>query len=129
MGVFRRSRNRKPLPNADLDLPHDTIDVAIGTWVSGEAAAVRPAALQGTDQSLPPPLFGDLAPIAGVDIAAYGWVTKRIAAHSYDQNLLVGFAAQRGIAAEAWQEAAAGWAVRMTNPVVASEFRRHYDAS
>lgn len=127
MGVFRRSRNPKPMTTAAPDLTHDAIDSAANVWASGEAVAVHAAGVDGTSPALP--LIGDLVPIAGVDIAAYGWVTKRIAAYDFDQNLLVGFAAQRGISAEAWQQASAGWAVRMTNPTVASEFRRHYDAS
>jgi hypothetical protein len=113
MRVFRRSKNRKPMTNATI-VQHIVVQ---GTVV------------QCTGEFLPLPLFGDLAPIAGVDLAAYGWVTKRIAAYDYDRNLLEGFAASRGISADAWREAATGWAVRMTNPVVASEFRRHYDAS
>jgi hypothetical protein len=53
-------------------------------------------------------------------------VTKRIAAHDY-RNLLESFAAQREIIAEARQQVSAGWAVRVTNPIVASEFRHHFD--
>jgi hypothetical protein len=127
MGVFRRTKDPKPITNATSELMRDTIDSSVNAQASQEVTAVQAADVLGVNTSLPQ--IGDLAPIAGVDIAAYGWVAKRIAAYNYDRNLLEGFAATRGITAEAWQEASAGWAVRMTNPIVASEFRRHYDAS
>lgn len=127
MGVFRCSKNPKQMTNAAPELMQNTTDLATNVWAPEEVAAFHSAVGDGTSPASP--LVGDFAPIAGVDIAAYGWVSKRIAAYNFDQNLLVGFAAQRGISAEAWQQASAGWAVRMTNPTVAIEFRRHYDAS
>lgn len=71
----------------------------------------------------------DTETIAGVDLATYAWVVKQIAPLGYDQSLLPGIAAQRNITAADWRAAMDGWALRIEDPVVASDFRRLYDSS
>ncbi len=71
-----------------------------------------------------------LAPIEGVDLATYAWVSKQVAHAGYDQTVAPGAAAQKGIAASQWQAAAEGWAARMTTvPGLGTEFRRLFDAA
>jgi hypothetical protein len=128
MGIFKGMKEMKSMINTAPDLLRGTMEIAANAQAVAQASAAQAAAFQA--QAAQPATAGaDLSPIAGVDIAAYSWVTKQIAAHGYDQSLLVGFAAQKGIDSSSWQEAMGGWGSRMTNPVVANEFRRHYDAS
>jgi hypothetical protein len=71
-----------------------------------------------------------LAPIDGVDLATYAWVSKQVAHAGYDQTVAPAAAAQKGIAAAQWQAAAEGWAARMTTvPGLGTEFRRLFDAA
>jgi hypothetical protein len=128
MGIFKGLKEMKTMVTTAPDMIRGTLDIAANAQAIGQASAAQAAAFQ-FNAAQTTAVAADLSPIAGVDIATYGWVTKQIAAHGYDQSLLVGFAAQKGIDSASWQQAVAGWGARMTNPAVASEFRRNYDAS
>ncbi|GAA2626529.1 hypothetical protein GCM10010399_67550 [Dactylosporangium fulvum] len=54
-----------------------------------------------------------LAPIAGVDLTMYARISKAASQEGLDVNGLLLKAQSFGVSAEAWQEAAAGWPVRM----------------
>jgi hypothetical protein len=128
MGVFKQMKEMKSMVTTAPDQLRNAMEMAANAKVIGEASAANAANFSAT-QVQPTSIAADLSPIAGVDIATYGWVTKQIAAVGYDQGQLVGFAATRGIDSAAWHEASIGWATRMTNATVATEFRRYYDAS
>ncbi len=128
MGMFKQMKEMKSMIVTAPDQLRNGMEIAANAKVIAQASAAN-AANFATTPFTQPNVGADFAPIAGVDIATYGWVTKQIAAVGYDQNRLVGFAAQRGIDPTAWHEAASGWASRMTNAAVATEFRRFYDAS
>lgn len=128
MGMFQQMKEMKSMMTTAPDQLRNGLEIAANAKLIAEASAANAASFS-TMPLTQPNEAADLSPIAGVDIATYGWVTKQIAAVGYDQNQLVGFAGQRGIDASAWHEAASGWASRMTNAAVATEFRRFYDAS
>ena len=128
MGMFKQIKEMKSMITTAPDQLRNGLEIAANAKVIAEASAANAASFSAMPFAQPN-TAADLSPIAGVDIATYGWVTKQIASVGYDQDQLVGFASRRGIDAASWHEAATGWASRMTNAAVATEFRRFYDAS
>jgi len=119
-----------------------TVAAAPGMIAQGQQMAANAQAMQAAQmaqmqqamahqQAVAQPLPADvLTPINGVDLPTYAWVSKRIAAHGYDQSFCHQYAAQKGISAADWDAGAAGWTARMTStPALGQEFRRHYDVA
>lgn len=72
----------------------------------------------------------DLSPIADVSIELYAQILKGIADKGYDESLLPGIAATKGLDADAWATAHEGWNARITaDPVVARRFSDIYTAA
>lgn len=80
----------------------------------------------------PPPAPGaidaaELAPIGGVSIELYAELSRELGARGATMEQAPAVAAERGIAADDWHAAVAGWNQRMAaNPAVALEFNRLY---
>lgn len=131
MGLFKGLKEMKSMVTTAPDMLRSGMEIASSARTIQDASMAQAAAYQQTmaQPGVAAVADGDLAPIAGVDIATFGWVSKQISHHGYDQSLLAGFAAQRGIDAGSWQQAVVGWGARMTNPAIAREFRSHYDVS
>jgi hypothetical protein len=133
MGIFKQFKDL----NKGLAAAPGLIEQAQQLGASAQAMqqanaahAAQAAQAMAFQQQVAQPVNADLlAPIAGVDLPTYAWVVKQIAPLGYDQSLLPGFAAQRGIGAQQWQQAMDGWGARINDPALAREFRRHYDAS
>jgi hypothetical protein len=71
--------------------------------------------------------LADLDPIAGVSLAAFVAVSLELARFQFDAGRAREVAADLGIPAAAWVDAAAGWSRRLhDNPAVAAEFSRLY---
>ena len=69
----------------------------------------------------------DVAPIGGVSLELYAELSRELGARGHGLEQAPSLAAERGIAAEDWHAAVAGWNQRMaTNPAVALEFNRLY---
>lgn len=69
----------------------------------------------------------DLAPIAGVTLAAFVAVSLELARVQFDARRSAEVAADLGIGGDAWKVAADGWAGRLkASPAVADEFARLY---
>jgi len=95
--------------------------MAAGVPAGGIGHGITPAPAPG---SLSP---ADVAPIGGVSIELYAELSRELGARGYGLEQAPSLAAERGIAAEDWHAAVAGWNQRMaTNPAVALEFNRLY---
>lgn len=76
------------------------------------------------------PTGPDFEPVAGVSLEQYAVISKGIAVYNYDQSKLPEVAAAHGVAAPAWEQAAAGWNERIkANPAVGQRFNALYQAS
>ena len=95
--------------------------MAAGVPAGGIGQGITPAPAPG---SLSP---ADVEPIGGVSIELYADLSRELGARGYGLEQAPGLAAERGIAAEDWHAAVAGWNQRMAaNPAVALEFNRLY---
>jgi hypothetical protein len=91
-----------------------------------QQAAAHQAAAAGNLAAQP----GGLDPIAGVGLQQYASVVKAIAPLNYDQSLLPGIAASRGIDGASWQQAHEGWNARIQgDPAVARAFSDAYQGA
>ena len=69
----------------------------------------------------------DFEPIAGVSLELYAEISKGLAAYDYDQSKAPELAAAKGVPAESWQAAMAGWNERMQrNRAVGQRFNALY---
>lgn len=119
MGLFKGSKDVKQTAGLMSSL------MAQQQAVMGQAMAHQ-AAAAGALGAQP----GGLDPIGGVSIERYAEVVRSIAAYNYDQSMLPSMAAERGIAADAWHTAHAGWNARIqSDPGVARRFSDVYHAS
>jgi hypothetical protein len=74
-----------------------------------------------------PTTGADFDPIAGISIELYAEISKGLAAYGYDPSKAVEVAAAKGVPADAWAQALAGWNQRITaNPAVAQRFNALY---
>jgi hypothetical protein len=95
--------------------------MAAGAPAGGIGPGIAPAP---TPSSLS---AADVEPIGGVSIELYAELSRELGARGYGLEQAPSLAAERGIAAEDWHAAVAGWNQRMaTNPAVALEFNRLY---
>lgn len=76
------------------------------------------------------PTGPDFEPIDGVSLEQFAAVGKGVAAYNYDGTKLPEIAASKGIPADAWASASAGWNSRLlANPAVAQRYNLLYRAS
>jgi hypothetical protein len=69
----------------------------------------------------------DLEPIAGVSLEKYVEISKGLAEHGYDQSKATLVAASKGVSADAWETAVAGWNDRIkANRAVGQRFNQLY---
>lgn len=131
MGLFKQMKDMKTMVDAAPGLIQQSQAMAAQAQAY-QAQAVQAAQFQAAQAAAVPAAIDPaaLAPINGVDLPTYAWVSKRVADAGYDQSVAPGFAAQRGIAAADWTAAVDGWATRMQAvPALGREFRRHFDAA
>ena len=95
--------------------------MAAGVPAGGIGQGITPAPAPG---ALSP---ADVEPIGGVSIELYAELSRELGARGDGLEQAPGLAAERGIAAEDWHAAVAGWNQRMAaNPAVALEFNLLY---
>lgn len=69
----------------------------------------------------------DLEPIAGVSLEQYVEISKSLSAHGYDQSKAAEVAASKGVSAQSWEAAVAGWNSRITaNRAIGQRFNQLY---
>jgi hypothetical protein len=69
----------------------------------------------------------DLEPIAGVSIELYAEISKELSGHGYDQLKAPEIAATKGVSADNWATAAAGWNERIQrNRAIGQRFNQLY---
>lgn len=69
----------------------------------------------------------DLEPIAGVSLEKYVEISKGLAEHGYDQSKAPLVAASKGVSADSWEAAVAGWNDRIkTNRAIGQRFNQLY---
>jgi hypothetical protein len=80
-------------------------------------------------QATAPGAGADQDPIAGVSIGLFAEISKGLAAYGYDQSKGVEVAAAKGVSADAWAQALAGWnQLIAADPAVAQRFNALYRA-
>jgi hypothetical protein len=95
--------------------------MAAGVPAGGIGAGITPAPAPGSLDA------AELAPIGGVSIELYAELSRELGARGYSLEQAPALAAERGIAADDWHAAVAGWNQRMAaNPAVALQFNRLY---
>lgn len=137
MGFFKQMKDMKDTVAAAPGMIQQANEMAANAqqYQASQAAlmaqqqAVMPqamafqAAANGTLGAQP----GNLDPIAGVSIELFAQIAKAIAPHNYDQSLLPGIAASRGVDGASWEAASAGWNARIqADPAVGVAFNQHY---
>lgn len=94
---------------------------------AAQQAAAQAAAAQAQQAPAAEVTGADAESIAGVSLEQFADVCKGLAAHGYDQSKGPEVAAEKGIAADAWQQALDGWNERIkSNPALAQQFNRFY---
>jgi hypothetical protein len=69
----------------------------------------------------------DLEPIAGVSLEQYVEISKGLSAHGYDQSKAAQVAASKGVSADSWETAVAGWNDRIkANRAIGQRFNQLY---
>jgi hypothetical protein len=69
----------------------------------------------------------DLAPIAGVSLEQYVDISKGLSEYGYDQSKATMVAASKGVSAESWEAAVAGWNDRIkANRAIGQRFNQLY---
>lgn len=94
-------------------------------------AGMTPGASMGIPAGVMPPVGpiddADLAPIAGVSLEQYVEISKGLSAHGHDQSKVVEVAASKGVSAESWEAAVAGWNDRIkANRAIGQRFNQLY---
>jgi hypothetical protein len=133
VGIFKRMKDMKDMVEAAPGMVQQARQ--LGAQAQEFAAAQQAAAqaqMNQMAQSRPvntPGAGADQTPIAGVSIELYAEISKGLAAYGYDQSKAVELAAAKGIPADAWAEALAGWNQRIAaDPSVAQRFNTLYRA-
>jgi hypothetical protein len=131
--MFKRLKDMKDM----VEAAPGTLQQAqqLGAQAQQYAAAQQAAAqmqmnqMMQSQQAAVPATGSDFEPIAGVSIELYAEISKGLAAYGYDQSKAVEVAAAKGVSADAWAQALAGWNQRITaNPTVAQRFNALYRA-
>jgi hypothetical protein len=69
----------------------------------------------------------DLEPIAGVSLEQYVDISKSLSSHGYDQSKAAEVAAAKGVSAQSWEAAVAGWNERIkANRAIGQRFNQLY---
>jgi len=133
MGFFKQVKDMKNMVHEAPGLISQSTELAANAQAMAaaqqQAAAQAMAAAQApaTPAGVPAPTEGDFAPVAGVTIEVYAAISKSFAEVGYDQTKGPELAARKGVSAEDWEAALAGWNARITaNPAVASRFNALY---
>jgi hypothetical protein len=131
MGMFKQMKDMKKMVEAAPGM----VDQAQQLQAQAqEMAAAQQAAAQAhveqaqaaVDQQVAAG-GGDFEPVAGVSLELYAEISRGLAEHGYDQSKAVEVAASKGVSAENWEQAVAGWNARMhTNPAVGQQFNKLY---
>jgi hypothetical protein len=133
VGIFKRMKDMKDMVEAAPGMVQQARQ--LGAQAQEFAAAQQQAAqvqmnqmTQGGPGAAPSTGAGQ-DPIAGVSIELYAEISKGLAAYGYDQSKAVELAAAKGVSADAWAEALAGWNARIAaDPSVAQRFNALYRA-
>ena len=131
MGLFKQMKDMKDMVHAAPDM----IDQAMQMKANAEAMQAAQqqqmaAAMGGGMPGAAPaaaPSGADFDPINGVSIELYAEISKGLAAVNYDQSQAPMIAMSKGVMAEDWEAAVAGWNARMkSNPAVGQRFNALY---
>ena len=134
MGLFKQMKDMKDMVHAAPDM----IDQAMQMKASAEAmqaaqqqqmAAAMGGGMPGMPGAAPAaaPTGADFDPINGVSLELYAEISKGLAAVNYDQSQAPMIAMSKGVMAEDWEAAVAGWNARMkSNPAVGQRFNALY---
>lgn len=135
MGMLKRMKDMKDMVEAAPGMVEQARQ--LGAQAQQYAAAQQAAAqmqMAQLGQMAAPQAAGvaagpDFEPIAGVSIELYAEISKGLAAVGYDASRAAEIAATKGVSADAWAQAMAGWNQRVTaNPAVAQRFNALYRA-
>ena len=134
MGLFKQMKDMKDMVEAAPGMVQQARQM--GAQAQEFAAAQQAAAqqqmaqFQNTPANAAAAVGPDFEPIAGVSIEMYAEVSKGLAAYNYDQSKAVEIAASKGIAADSWNQAVAGWNDRIkANRAVGQRFNQLYMGS
>jgi hypothetical protein len=132
--MFKRIKDMKDM----VEAAPGTLQQArqMGAQAQEFAAAQQAAAqmqmnqmMQG-QQAVVPGTGAEFEPIAGVSIELFAEISKGLAAYGYDQSKAVELAAAKGVLADAWAQALAGWNQRIAaDSAVAQRFNALYRAN
>jgi phage-related minor tail protein len=139
VGIFKQMKDMKDMVSAAPGLIEQAQQMGAQAQ---QMAAAQQAAAQARMSSqfvgAQPGAFGqqaaptgpDFEPIDGVSLEQFAAVGKAVAAYNYDGTKLPEIAASKGIGADAWASASAGWNSRLlANPAVAQRYNLLYRAS
>jgi hypothetical protein len=144
MGLFKQMKQMKDVVAAAPGLVEQAQELgavsqqyaAQQQQMAAQQAAAAGVPLGGIGHGIaPPPAPGaltdaDRAPIGGVSLELYVELSRELGARGYTMEQAPSLAAERGIAADDWHAAVAGWNQRMAaNPAVALEFNRLYQGA
>jgi hypothetical protein len=126
--MFKRMKDMKDMVEAAPGMVQQARQM--GAQAQEFAAAQQmQAQMAGYPQASVPVTGADLEPIAGVSIELFAEVCKGLAAYGYDQSKAVEVAAAKGVPAQAWEQALAGWNQRIAaDQAVAQRFNALYRA-
>lgn len=130
MGMFKQMKDAKKMVEAAPGLVDQSMKMAgqAQEMAAAQQAAAQQAAAQQSGAA-PAAAGPDSEPIDGVSLADFAAVCRDIGANGNDQSKGPELAAARGITAESWQAALAGWNARIAaNPAVAQQFNAAYRA-
>jgi hypothetical protein len=133
VGMLKRMKDMKDMVEAAPGMVEQARQ--LGAQAQQYAAAQQAAAqmqmgqMMGAPQPAGAAAGPDFEPIAGVSIELYAEISKGLAAVGYDASRAAEIAATKGVSAESWAQAMAGWNQRVTaNPAVAQRFNALYRA-
>jgi hypothetical protein len=123
MGLFKQMKDMKKTVEATPALMAQAQQMGAQAQ---QMQAAQSAAMQQQAAAAPPADGAFFEPIAGVSIELYADITRECAGRPGDLGHAAMVAAGRGVSAESWQAAMAGWNARMHNPSVAQRFNALY---
>jgi hypothetical protein len=128
MGMFKRMKDMKDMVEASPEMVRQARQMGAQAQ---EYAAAQQAAVGAPTPGMTSPGAAagtaDFDPISGVSIELYAEISKGLAAYNYDITKGPEVASSKGVSAENWNAAMAGWNDRIkANRAVAQRFNALY---
>jgi hypothetical protein len=130
VGIFNRMKDMKDMVEAAPGMVNQArqLGAQAQEFAAAQQAAAQVQMAQGGPVATATTGAGQ-EPVAGVSIELFAQISKGLAAYGYDQSRAVELAAARGVSADAWAQALAGWNERIAaDPSVAQRFNALYRA-